>query len=124
VTIDDAGDAMYEYSYVETWSTDVVGMVRTLNDLACEGWQLVTMDDVDPTIGVNGLLATVRRRIVPLELPPERGEGWYVDPSGRYDKRFWNGRAWTFSVARVADKSTHRDPPTQLAPNPTLVARQ
>lgn len=90
--------------------------MERLNDLGCEGWELVSIDDVDRTIGINAMLATLKRRIVPFDPPTDPVEAWHPDPAGRYDKRFWNGRAWTFHVARVADKSTHRDPPTRLAP--------
>jgi hypothetical protein len=31
----------------------------------------------------------------------ERGRGWYPDPSGHDELRYWNGRAWT--KTRAAD---------------------
>jgi hypothetical protein len=110
----------YDYSYIVVGSTQVKKLVTLLNDLSAEGWQLVTTDDIDPTIGVNSLPAMIRRPIEPLPLPADQGEGWYPDPAGRYDKRYWNGRAWTFHVARVADESTHRDPRTVRTPTPDL----
>ncbi len=30
--------------------------------------------------------------------PPVAPAGWYPDPYGRFEKRFWNGAAWTNSV--------------------------
>jgi len=35
--------------------------------------------------------------------------GWYPDPSGRYELRYWNGTAWTEHVARGGQQYT--DPP-------------
>ena len=111
---------MHEYSYVQVGSNGVRKLVEVLNDLATDGWQLVTMDDVDRSLGANSLTAVVRRVIEPLPLPPALDEEWYPDPSGRWDKRFWNGRAWTYHVARVADETIHRDAPTALPPTDQL----
>lgn len=35
--------------------------------------------------------------------------GWYADPSGRYELRYWNGDKWTEHVSRAGQQST--DPP-------------
>jgi hypothetical protein len=35
--------------------------------------------------------------------------GWYHDPSGRYELRYWDGRQWTEHVARAGNQYT--DPP-------------
>lgn len=111
----------WEYAHVTTPSVSIKDLVRRLNDLGAEGWQLVTMDDVDKTIGFNSLTAILRREIVPLPPPDALADGWHSDPSGRYDLRHWTGQAWTFHVARAADKSTHRDPPTARKPTADLV---
>jgi hypothetical protein len=114
-------DVTYEYSYVQsTIANGMKKMVAVFNDLAVEGWQVVTMDDIDHTIGTNTITAIVRRAIEPPPSPDQNGEGWYPDPTGRFDQRMWNGRAWTFHVATNADKSTHRDPPTMRAPTAGL----
>jgi hypothetical protein len=113
-------DVGWEYSYIVTSTVGLKKLIETLNDLAAESWELVTMDDVDHTIGVNSFTAVIKRRIDPLDDPPHRDEGWYPDPSGRFDKRHWNGRAWTFHVARESDKQVLRDPPTRRTPSPQL----
>ena len=110
----------WEYSYVQAGANGAKRIVEVLNDLAAEGWQLVTITGNDRTVGVNSLTALVRRLIDPLPEPSDQTEGWYPDPSGRYDVRFWNGRAWTFNVGRRADKSAHRDAPTFKRPTPDL----
>ena len=35
--------------------------------------------------------------------------GWYADPSGRFELRYWNGDKWTEHVSRAGQQST--DPP-------------
>ena len=35
--------------------------------------------------------------------------GWYADPSGRFELRYWNGNKWTEHVSRAGQQST--DPP-------------
>ena len=32
--------------------------------------------------------------------------GWYSDPSGRYELRYWDGTAWTEHVARNGQQFT------------------
>ena len=39
-------------------------------------------------------------------LPPS---GWYPDPSGRYEMRYWDGDKWTEHVSRQGQ--TYSDPP-------------
>ncbi|MBA2280463.1 MAG: DUF2510 domain-containing protein [Acidimicrobiia bacterium] len=110
----------WEFAYIQTSTNAMKDLIVRLNDLGCEGWELVSLDDQDRTIGVNAVVATLKRRIVPFDAPAVEGEAWLPDPAGRFDKRFWNGRAWTFHCALEADKSTHRDPPTRLAPYPDM----
>ena len=35
--------------------------------------------------------------------------GWYHDPAGRYELRYWDGSAWTEHVSRAGQQYT--DPP-------------
>jgi hypothetical protein len=35
--------------------------------------------------------------------------GWLVDPSGRYDQRYWSGSEWTEHVTKAGEPGT--DPP-------------
>lgn len=37
--------------------------------------------------------------------------GWYADPSGRYELRYWDGSAWSEHVARNGQQYT--DPPVK-----------
>lgn len=40
---------------------------------------------------------------------PSVPAGWYADPAGRFDLRYWNGTEWTEHVARGGQQYT--DPP-------------
>jgi len=64
----------------------------------------------------------------PLERPIARqygapstadGPGWYGDPSGRYDHRYWDGSAWTEHVSRAGVASTAPVVPADWYPDPT-----
>jgi uncharacterized protein YxjI len=45
-------------------------------------------------------------------------EGWYPDPHGRHELRFWNGSAWTEHVSSHGRQTT--DAPTGASPVPTV----
>jgi len=47
------------------------------------------------------------------------GPGWYADPSGRYDHRYWDGTAWTEHVSRAGEASTAPVVPADWYPDPT-----
>ena len=52
--------------------------------------------------------------IVPAAQPtytptPTVPAGWYADPSGRFELRYWDGNAWTEHVSRAGQQFT--DPP-------------
>jgi hypothetical protein len=40
---------------------------------------------------------------------PSVPAGWYADPAGRYELRYWDGSAWTEHVSRAGQQYT--DPP-------------
>jgi hypothetical protein len=47
-----------------------------------------------------------------MQLTPAPGEGWWQDPSGRFDRRYFDGRHWTRHVTRDADQRQLEDPLT------------
>lgn len=67
------------------------------------------------TVSDAGVPFTDPFGIKPTPLPPPGGNnaadaGWYNDPSGRHQFRYWAGRKWT---ARAADNGIEAsDPPT------------
>lgn len=44
--------------------------------------------------------------------------GWYPDPTGRQDHRYWDGAAWTEHVSKNGQQST--DPPVLATPEATV----
>ncbi|MEZ5295001.1 MAG: DUF2510 domain-containing protein [Ilumatobacteraceae bacterium] len=43
--------------------------------------------------------------------------GWYADPSGRFELRYWDGGTWTEHVSPASSTPTHPSPdPTDLGP--------
>jgi hypothetical protein len=47
------------------------------------------------------------------------GPGWYADPSGHYDHRYWDGHTWTEHVSRAGVTSTAPVVPADWYPDPT-----
>lgn len=45
----------------------------------------------------------------PAQSTPSVPAGWYADPAGRYELRYWDGGAWTEHVSRQGQQYT--DPP-------------
>jgi Protein of unknown function (DUF2510) len=45
----------------------------------------------------------------PAQATPSVPAGWYHDPAGRYELRYWDGSAWTEHVSRAGQQYT--DPP-------------
>ena len=37
---------------------------------------------------------------------PQPAAGWYPDPTGRHEQRYWNGVTWTDQVTTAGDVST------------------
>jgi hypothetical protein len=47
------------------------------------------------------------------------GPGWYADPGGRFDHRYWDGGAWTEHVSRGGVAETAPVTPADWYPDPT-----
>jgi hypothetical protein len=47
------------------------------------------------------------------------GPGWYADPSGGYEHRYWDGTAWTEHVSRGGVSDTAPVVPADWYPDPT-----
>ncbi|MEQ8842524.1 MAG: DUF2510 domain-containing protein [Acidimicrobiales bacterium] len=104
----------WEYVHIQAASTNAAGFTRALNDAGERGWELVSVTNNDPTVGINSILAILRRLIEPLPEPDDLSEDWKPDPSGRFERRYWDGEAWTMRTT-TAD-TEHRDPPTRRTP--------
>lgn len=104
----------WEYVHIQVGSMGLNAMTRALNDAGARGWELVSITNNDKMIGVNSIVALLRRPIEPLSAPDDPTPGWKPDPSGRFDSRYWDGEAWTFRT--TSDGAEHRDPPTTRTP--------
>lgn len=45
--------------------------------------------------------------------------GWFPDPTGRYEQRYWSGSAWTEHVSRGGVPATDEPPPSLRGGSPT-----
>ena len=52
--------------------------------------------------------STVPQEPIEADLPPDtrKTQGWYDDPAGKHDRRFWDGRQWTADVADAGVQSS------------------
>jgi hypothetical protein len=105
---------LWEYVSLQVNSMAVGGLTTTLNDAGARGWELVSVTNNDRMVGVNSIVALMRRRIVPLPPPEDLSADWKPDPSGRFKGRLWDGECWTFRV--MTDGKEDRDPPTRRTP--------
>lgn len=73
-------------------------------------WATVTATTPEPSP-----VSTTSAASVPTSAPttastvPQVPAGWYADPAGRYELRYWDGAQWTEHVARGGTQ--HTDPP-------------
>lgn len=64
-----------------------------------------------PIIGVIVALAATPAVSANLrQLTPPPGEGWWPDPTGRFDDRYFDGTYWTKNVGRRSDMRKFEDP--------------
>jgi hypothetical protein len=66
-----------------SWTDVLVGLV----------WLLILVGGV--VVVVRTAVASQRRQEQVTSLNPE---GWYSDPAGRHELRYWDGRTWTRAV--------------------------
>jgi hypothetical protein len=104
----------WEYVHIEVNSMGLKGLTQTLNDAGARGWELVSITNSDKTIGLNSIVALMRRPIESLPEPDDESADWKPDPTGRFNGRYRDGEAWTFRT--MTDGVEHRDPPTLRTP--------
>lgn len=100
----------WEHTYVQGNTLDLNAIRNASNKLGALGWELVGVTSVDKTIGMNANLLWFKREV---EAPPDPAtdEEWQDDPTGRYDKRRWDGTVWTAETAMMEAKTLHTDSP-------------
>lgn len=105
------GLTQWEITYVAAATNNVVAMIEAANKLGAEGWEPVGITSADKTIGLNSNVLIFKRPLTP-PAPPQSMDEWQDDPTGRFDKRRWNGSVWTAEVAMMEAKTLHVDPPS------------
>ena len=78
------------------------------------GWGATTSTSTAADTG--GWSSSTQAATTPASTPassapstPSVPAGWYADPAGRYELRYWDGSAWTEHVSRAGQQYT--DPP-------------
>lgn len=93
-------EATWEYTEV-TEPTTAVGyerLIKQLNEAGSVGWEVVGVLSADKTVGFNSNTAILKRRTMPFPAPPAPAPAWNADPTGRFERRFWDGLRWTQHV--------------------------
>jgi hypothetical protein len=62
-----------------------------------------------PTVAMYQPSQPAASQPAPSAAVPSVPAGWYADPSGRFEQRYWDGGTWTEHVARGGAQYT--DPP-------------
>jgi Protein of unknown function (DUF2510) len=111
-----------EGSAAATETTDVAGYAAssTSSEAAAAatepaGWATApeSTTTTSPTSVGSTAAATAPTQTVPTgpatPTAPAVPAGWYTDPAGRFELRYWDGSAWTEHVSRAGQQYT--DPP-------------
>ncbi len=115
---------MYEYVAFNPYNSSPEALAAELTKKSAEGWDVVdivtTFDgrfcaflrratNPDVATGSVTTVATSVGAVTSTSPGPAVPAGWYADPSGRFELRYWNGTEWTEHVARAGQQFT--DPP-------------
>jgi Protein of unknown function (DUF2510) len=100
-------------SSTSSWDTAGAGAVAASTPSEPAGWGTApesTSTTSTPSSGGWGASAATAPATAPATpTSPSVPAGWYTDPAGRYDLRYWDGSAWTEHVSRAGQQSM--DPP-------------
>lgn len=103
----------WEFTFVQVNTTQMGLAMEQANKLGALGWEPVGIASADKTIGMNSNVLIFKRPVVPLPPPPDMTQDTFLeDPSGRFDRRRWNGQEWTAEAGMLADRKVVIDPPT------------
>jgi hypothetical protein len=86
---------------------EVVAAEVVVDDVAAA--DVAAADDVVAEDVAAADVATVDDAVIASEAESAVPAGWYSDPSGRFELRYWDGAAWTEHVSRAGQQYT--DPP-------------
>jgi hypothetical protein len=85
-----------------SWGSDA-GTASAYGTAASSG------DDTGSTWGSSTSTPAAAAPAAAAASTPSVPPGWYADPAGRYELRYWDGTAWTEHVSRAGQQYT--DPP-------------
>jgi hypothetical protein len=68
-----------------------------LNELGSLGWELVDVD-MHRGVVIGELYAVLKRPALSYAPPQDTEPNWHVDPSARFEQRYWDGVRWTEHV--------------------------
>ncbi len=119
---------MFEYVAFNPYNSSPEALAAELTKKSADGWEVVSIvptfdgrycaflrrpataatnaSTPSPTAQAINTSSTATTAIAPSTPVPA---GWYADPSGRYELRYWNSTEWTDHVARSGQQFT--DPP-------------
>ena len=92
--------------------TPVLAADASIADLAAQVSEPEPVVAAVPVAVVEPVAAVVAEPVVAEVAPAAESTvpaGWYADPSGRFELRYWDGAAWTEHVSRAGQQFT--DPP-------------
>ena len=93
----------------QTIETPVLAADASIADLAAQVSEPETVVAAVPVAAVEPVAAVVAEPEVAPAAESTVPAGWYADPSGRFELRYWDGAAWTEHVSRAGQQFT--DPP-------------
>lgn len=104
----------WEYKWLTSQTAALNEMAVKLNALGSVGWEVCGFAAADKTIGLNEYAVLLKRSRLGLAPPSDSSAGWRVDPTGRFDQRYWDGLRWTEHV--TSSGTTDVDPPIPATP--------
>jgi hypothetical protein len=97
--------AAYATSSTSSWESTASGATETAPVSAVSepsGWG--TAPESTPTATTPAQAAATAPATPPTT--PAVPAGWYTDPAGRFELRYWDGTAWTEHVSRAGQQYT------------------
>ncbi len=105
----------WEFLYLQAHVNMMAKVQDEANKLGALGWEPVGIASADKTLGMNANVIIFKRPILDPPPPPTTDEEWQDDPTGRFDKRRWDGHVWTAETAMMEAKTLHVDSPSMRA---------
>lgn len=93
----------------DSTSTATASAVASSASLSPEPASSSATPSPSPSVSPSPTPASPASTVVDSSPAPAVPSGWYADPSGRFEIRYWDGESWTEHVSRGGQQST--DPP-------------